>query len=187
MRERLKKWKRISSKILLETGTISISEDTVRLPNGKTTSYIRQLPNQPHSVAVIALNKKNELLLQREYSYPPDEIMWQLPGGAIEAGETVKQAALRELSEESGYSAKKAVIIGSFYTNNRRSDQKQYIVLCRGLFERKLAEDPDEFIESHWLPLNDVRAMIKKGEIQNINLLAGLSLWQHSAYFKELS
>lgn len=157
---------------------MQIVEDVVELPNGERTKYIRRAPGAGDGVAVIALNDKGEILVQREYSYPPNEIMYQLPGGGVENGEDIEIAANRELSEESGYQAKEVKIIGSSYFNNRRSDARQHVAVCTGLSERSLPKDAEEFIESEWMSFARVRELIVEGEISNMNMLAALQLFE---------
>lgn len=171
------KWKFVSRKILLEHPRMTLVEDAVKLPDGKVVAYLREAPVKGFSVAVFAINNKNEVLLQKEYSYPPDKVMYQLPGGSAELDEDIAKAANRELSEESGYKAKKCTVLGSFYVNNRRSDGKQYVVLCEDLTAHKLNEDAEEFIESFWIALEEISKLIKNGQIENINLLAALQLY----------
>jgi ADP-ribose pyrophosphatase len=154
-----------------------IVEDVVELPNGEQMKYLRSAPGMGTSVAVIALNDKGELLVQREYSYPPDEVMYQLPGGGVENGEELEFAANRELSEESGYVAENVEMIGSFYSSNRRSDARQHVAVCTGLSERSLPKDAEEFIESEWMSFARVRELVAAGEIVNMNMLAALQLF----------
>ncbi len=170
------KWKYIGRKVLFDHPRMKIVEDDVQLPNGKQITYIREAPSDKHSVAVIAINAKNEILLQKEYSYPPNEVLYQLPGGTANDSEEVIATANRELSEESGCIGKDCKVIGYFYLNNRRSDRKQYIVLCRDLVAQKQAQDEEEFIESIWMPLDEVNQLIKDNEITNVGLLAALRL-----------
>jgi len=176
----IKKWKLIDRGLLLNHPRMKIVEDSVELPTGKLTQYIREAPVMHSSVTIVAINDKNEILVQREYSYPPDEIMYQLPGGKMNLDEDIIVAANRELSEESGYVASNSVILGSYYVNNRRSDAKQHVVLCKDLIVQKSQEDQEEFIESEWLPYSSVKDLIKKGEIVNINMLATLQLFDAS-------
>lgn len=155
---------------------MKLVEDTVSLPNGKTIEYIREEPSTNFSVAIIAINHKNKILLQKEYSYPPNEVMYQLPGGASEKDEDVIDAANRELSEESGYIGNECRVIGSFYINNRRSDRKQFVVLCKNLVKQKQLEDDEEFIENEWLTQEEIKTLVRDQKIKNVNLLAALSL-----------
>lgn len=173
-------WKTLKRKIVFKHTRLSLVEDTVELPDGKTAEYLRHAPAVSHSVAVIAVNNKQEVLLQREYSYPPDTVMWQPPGGVINEGEEIFDAANRELSEESGYVAKNCSLLGFYYVNNRRSDERQYVVLCTDLNNKKSKADAEEFIESYWINPSKLRKMIADGGIENINLLAALNLWLHS-------
>ncbi len=172
----IKKWKTISSRIVFEHPRMKLSEDVVELPNGERTTYLREQPAVHHSVGVIARDEQGRILLQREYSYPPDEILYQLPGGGIEAGEDIIEAGMRELSEESGLTATNGQILGSFFLSNRHSNKKQYIVLCSNVTARELPADPEEFIESMWMEPAQIEQLVRDGIIQNINLLAALQL-----------
>ena len=175
----IQKWTNGQRKVLFEHPRMTLLEDIVDLQDGTTMPYLRMAPSTKDSVAVIALNDKGEMLVQREYSYPPNEVMWQLPGGGVEEGEDLVAAATRELSEESGYIAKHAEVTGYFFTANRLTDQKQYVVLCTDLVERKAKADQGEFIETYWLTKAEIDAKVSRGEITNINFLACLHLWEH--------
>lgn len=167
----------ISRNVVLEHPRMVLVEDTVELPDGKVTSYLRHMPAKTHSVAVIAVNEKQEILLQKEYSYPPNRVMWQLPGGGVKDGEDVTTAANRELSEEADVVGKNCQVIGSYYVNNRRSDEKQYLVQCTDLESKSGKRDDVEFLENQWVPISELRGMIAKGEFDNMYLLAALNVW----------
>jgi ADP-ribose pyrophosphatase len=77
-----------------------LAEDDVELPTGKTIKYLHQIYKGDGGVIIICI-KHSQVLLQREYSYPVDEILYQFPGGRIEKGESYEDAAQRELAEES--------------------------------------------------------------------------------------
>lgn len=91
-------WKCLDSKVLLDHPRMTVMEDTVQLPSGHMTSYVR-LSHASDAVTIICL-REGQLLLQWEYSYPPGERLLQFPGGKIETNETPEQAAARELKEE---------------------------------------------------------------------------------------
>ncbi len=185
MKTAIKKWKILATKVLLDHPEIKIVEDIVELPNGKQSAYVKQSPSSVDAVLVIAINEDGEVLIQQEYSHPPAKVMWQLPGGSMNNNETIIAAALRELSEESGYTADSAKVIGSFYVHNRSTDKQQHIVVCTDLHKHKLTEDHDEFIDNFWISREQLHTMISDGEFDNINLLAGLNLWFHSANKKK--
>lgn len=173
----IKKWKFLKRRVLLEHARIVVVEDTVELPNGKHTDYVLEAPSNRFSVALVVLNERGELLVQREFSYPPNEILYQLPGGGGYESETIVEASNRELSEECGYLARSFQVIGSFYGNNRRSNTKQFVVVCKNLVRHQTQADPEEFIENRWMPLADVQKLIANGEVNNVNMLAAMQLF----------
>lgn len=177
-KDEIKKWRQRSSKVLLEHPRVTLIEDIVELPDGKTTDYVYE-KSGCDSVAVIAINDKGQILIEQEYSYPPDVIMWQLPGGGVELGESLEVAAKRELKEETGYSAKQVKYSGFFHVNNRRSAKKQHVFIATDLALGKQKLDLPEFIKPVWFSLAEVEQMIAGGQITNINLLAALQIARH--------
>ena len=170
-------WKTVSSKMILNHHLLKVTEDVAKLPDGKETTYVRHAPSKNDSVIIIALDNNGDVLVQREYSYPPNKVMFQLPGGSMKPGESIITAAKRELAEESGYSGHSIKQLGSYYVINRLSDKQQHVLLFKNLFRHKLKEDDDEFIETLWLPKDKIIQMIRNQQIDNINLLAALNMW----------
>lgn len=167
-----KKWRKVSSKRILDHPRMQLVEDEVALPSGKTIHYVRQEYHGRGGVIIIC-RKNDTILVQREYSYPVDAVLWQFPGGKIEAGETPEQAALRELAEESGVQAADVRCVSWFYPDNRRTNAKLYIIECRYAGEDATARPDDaEYIESQWLDKSRIDHMIQRGEIRNYAMLA---------------
>lgn len=157
---------------------MKLAEDEVELPDGTVVPYLRDAQTNQQSVSLLCL-KDNQVLLQQEYSYPPDEVMYQLPGGTVEAGETPEAAARRELVEESGYRAGQLEEIGTYYLNNRRSDAKMHVFLATNLTEvKKSGGDIEEVIDSEWVSLPELKKMIASGQIVNFSILTAWSLYQ---------
>ena len=174
-------WKTLHTKVLLNHPRIVVAEDEIELPDGHLSKYV-YFKDHPDAAMVIA-TKGDEILIQKEYSYPPNRYLYQLPGGALELGEDPVSGALRELSEESGYTASVDSTItnlGYFYINNRRSDAKMHIVhITDPLATTATKPDPEEYITSEWITIHKLRKMIANGEIVNYSLLAGMSLYDN--------
>lgn len=174
----IQKWRKISSRHILDHPRMQLVEDEVELPSGKKIQYLRQEYSGRGGVIVIC-RKGDKILVQREYSYPVDEILWQFPGGKIEADETPEQAATRELAEESGIKAENAKCIGWFYPDNRRTNARLFVVECDYVTDdEKARPDDTEFIESEWIENGRISQMIRRGEVRNYAMLAAWGMLQ---------
>ena len=174
----IQKWRKISSRHILDHPRMQLVEDEVELPSGKKIQYLRQEYSGRGGVIVIC-RKGDKILVQREYSYPVDEILWQFPGGKIEADETPEQAATRELAEESGIKAENAKCIGWFYPDNRRTNARLFVVECDYVTDdEKARPDDTEFIESEWIEKGQISQMIRRGEVRNYAMLAAWGMLQ---------
>lgn len=164
-------WKKVSSRRIFDHPRLTLIEDIVELPNGKRVPYLKY--DGDKSAVVIICQDANRVLLQKEYSYPLNEPMYQFPGGAVEDDEEPIAGAKRELIEEAGLKAKKLKEIGWFYPNNRRSDKKMHAFLASSCVEaEKKGGDMEEDISSYWTEIDKLNEMIKQGEIVNHATLA---------------
>lgn len=172
----LSKWHALSSHALLKHPRLTVVEDTVKLPDGKLIHYI-YYPYLGYGGVVVVCRRGDTILVQQEYSYPVDEVLYQLPGGKIEVGEDACAAARRELAEESGVAMNNLRECGWFYPDNRRTNAKLYVVY--GEYARadyRHQPDDAEQIISQWLPIADVQSIIDAGKITNYAMLAAWAI-----------
>lgn len=170
-------WKKLSTRTLFTHPRLTVVEDDVMLPQGKQTKYLRY-ENLQDYVTVIA-ERDGYIALIREYSYPHDEWLWQLPEGSIEAGEDALASAHRELKEEADLEAKSVIPIGMNYGHHRRSDEKDYIFVATSISEvEKTGGDAEEIgTTMQWFPIAKIKEMISTGKIRQKNVLAALALY----------
>lgn len=171
------KWKRLGSTKLFEHPRITLYEDEVELPSGTKTKYLH-FGLENGSGMVLARNDDGKFLVQREYSYPPDEFLLQLPGGSLNINEDSKVGALREFSEETGLTGE-LESLGWFYSNNRRSAEKMNVFLATNLSPADgFHKDEEELFEEFWYSEDEIDTLIAENEIRNYTFLAGWSLYQ---------
>jgi ADP-ribose pyrophosphatase len=170
-------WKKIRTEILLDHPRIKIVEDDVVLPTGTKTKYVR-FEGLGDYVTVIA-ERDNTLALIREYSYPNDEWLLQFPEGVIEDGETPESTSMRELQEEAGLAAQHIERLGINYDHHRRSTSRDYVMIARGISEViKTGGDEEEYgTELVWLGRDQIKGMLKRGDIVQKNAAAALALY----------
>ena len=124
---------------------------------------------------IVVLN--NQILLMKRARPSSDGLgYWELPGGGLEYGETPNQALIRELKEETGYSAKNIKLIHKFFTSAGFSNQKIYIFLATGLNKGEPEFDEDEIIEKYEIDINEARNMVINNEIEDAKTAIGILL-----------
>lgn len=175
-RMQIRSWRTLKSKTVFSNHWISLAIDQVELPDGQHYDYT-VIRRAFHGVAALVFDDKNRLLLEREYRYPVDQVIWQLPGGLVNAGEEPLAAVKRELAEETGYVADSWEYLGDFWDNPALGDMKIFIYVCRSI--QKNAEihfDEAEFIASEWKTWKWLKQAVRSGEIKDRVLLSALGM-----------
>lgn len=143
---------------------LHVVRDDITLPNGAAST--REVILHNGAVCVVALTEKNEVIMERQFRYPFDEVMWEIPAGKLNDGETDPLEAIkRELREETGYTADNYRFIGTYYPSPAILGEKIYMYLATGLHEGERELDEDEFLEVMKLPLDTVVDMILENKI----------------------
>jgi len=116
------------------------------------------------------------VLLERQYRHAAQSMMWELPAGRIDDGETPLTAAKRELLEETGYSARHWKRILHFYVSPGFLDETMTIYLARELQAGKSRPEPDERIAIRFFTLSEAKRMALNGRIRDAKTISGI-LW----------
>jgi ADP-ribose pyrophosphatase len=149
-----------------------IRVDTCELPNGQVIEPIILEFNE--WVCVFALTKEQEVLLIRLYRHGIGKIIWEIPGGVVDPGETPLEAARRELLEETGYGSGTWLEMPAISPNPDNHTNQMHICLAFEV-EPLGPQHPDdvERIEVHPTPLDEVIRMAQNGEfLQAMHLSA---------------
>ena len=151
---------------------ITVRIDRVKKPNGVTTT--RDVVEHSDCVAVVPIDHENHVLLVRQFRYPVDASLLEVPAGGIEQGEDVLDCVRRELQEEIGFLPGSLEKIGGFYSVPGYGTEYLYVYVARDLKPSRLvAEDTDE-IEVVRVPLTQVPELIFSGKIVDAKTIAAL-------------
>jgi ADP-ribose diphosphatase len=171
------KGKVLSSKTVFHGRIFSVTSDRVKEPGGIVAQ--RDIVRHGGSVVILAVDDAGpepQVLLERQYRYAADAVLWELPAGSIDRGESPLAGAKRELLEETGYRAKKWSRALHFYPSPGFVDETMTIYLARGLTPGPARPEEDEFIACRLVPLSRALEMIQSGSIRDGKTVAGV-LW----------
>src|ERR1019366_5953939 len=120
---------------------------------------------------------KNRVMLVRQYRLPANRLLWELPAGKTDEGETVLQAARRELIEETGLRAKKWKKLVSFFPSPGYVEEKMTIFLATDLTEGESQPMEDERIVTKWFTKKELRRSIAENKIVDAKTMIGFLYW----------
>jgi len=171
------KEKLLDSQTVYKGNIIDVKVDAVVLPNGKKAC--REVVEHSGAVAVVAVNSNGEMLLIRQFRYPVNSILWELPAGKLEPGEHPIECAKRELAEETGFGARKWLHLSTFYTTPGFSNEVMYLYMAEDLYKETGNPDDDEFIEVYSVPCETAVRQVVEGVIRDAKTIAGILLASH--------
>jgi len=156
-------WRTLSSTPIYANNWLALREDLVALPDGRTTIY--GVVTCGHCVGLLPFLDGDTVLLVRQYRYVAGRATWEMPTGGVHAGETVEEAAQRELGEEIGYRARRLIPISIYNTSKSVLDETAHLFLADGLSPTETRPDETEFIEVRPFPFDEVLRMVLNGEV----------------------
>jgi ADP-ribose pyrophosphatase len=156
-------WERKSTQEVYQNRWISLREDIVQLPDGRTTIY--GVVTCSECVGVLPFLDPTTVLMIKQYRYVAQRVTWEMPTGGMHRGESREAAAQRELAEEIGYQAEKLTWVSTFHTSKSVVDETAHVFLGEHLVKVALPPDETEFIEVQPFPFKEVLQMVLRGEI----------------------
>ena len=155
----------------------SVRTDEVVMPDGSVVRRDYQV--HPGSVAVLALDDEDRVLLIKQYRHPVGQKLWEIPAGLLDVpGENPLHAAQRELYEEAHVKAEDWRVLTDVYTTAGGCDESVRIFLARGLSEadgqRFEVEDEEADMEHARVPVGDLVRAVLAGDVHNNCLVVGV-------------
>lgn len=167
---------KLASEPIFDGKFVTISRDTVRLPNGNQGQRI--VIRHPGAACVLAVTEQDEVVLVRQWRYATRQALLELPAGKLDAGEDPAVCAVRELEEETPYRAGSLTLLHTFYTAPGFCDEKMYLYLAEHISPTSSRRpDQDEFVETVLLSRQAVRQALADNQIQDGKTLIGLQYW----------
>lgn len=156
----------ISSEDIFKGVILNVKRDTVELENGARAT--REVVRHNGAVCIAPLTDKGELVFVRQYRYVLGRELLELPAGKLDSkSEDRFECAVRELKEETGYSADKITFMGNYVSAPGFTDELLSLYLAEDLHEGETSPDEDEFLDVVFIPLERAVDMVMKGELDD--------------------
>ena len=165
---------KISSEIIFKGRLLDVRRDEVRLPNGNSST--REWIKHPGAVCIIPRLPDKRLGLIRQYRYPVQQEMIELPAGKLDENEKPEICAMRELEEEIGYRSTKLTFLTNIHPAIGFADEVMGLFLAENLVQSVTKYDEDEFLELMPTHLEKAVRMVWNGEITDVKTIIGI-LW----------
>lgn len=165
----------LASEERFQGSLLRLTVDMVRVSSGVEAR--REVVHHPGGVGIVALADDGAVLLVRQYRHPAGELLWEIPAGGREDGESALEAARRELAEETGYGAESWLAVGATFLAPGYSTELLWYYRATGITVVGDPDpDPDEVLQSRLFSRDEVLELASQGLLRDAKTLAGLAL-----------
>jgi len=167
---------RLSHERVYDGKVFDLDRDRVRMPNGREVTV--DVVRHPQSVVLLPIPEPGHIILSRQYRYPVNRWLWELPAGSVDEGEALEAAARRECHEEIGQVPDTIVRLGSFFPTPGYCDEEMFFFRLSGLGRpsQEAEADEDEDIEAKTFTIKEARDMVRRGEIVDMKTVVALTM-----------
>jgi ADP-ribose pyrophosphatase len=173
--------KTLKSTLIHKGRNISFFVDQIELPNNRKTD--RDIVDHPGAVAILSVTDKGKILLINQYRYATKSDLLEVPAGTIENGEDPEKCAIRELKEETGYSAASVKKMLSCYLSPGYSNELIHIYVAKELTKGEQKFEDDEKISVQEYECDQVLTMIEEGSIRDAKTILSILYFLTSTKF----
>ena len=158
--------KTLHSECIYDGKILHVYKDDIELPNKE--KGMREIIRHIGGVCVIPITSEGEVICVRQFRYPFGDTIIEIPAGKFDSkNEDHREAALRELREETGCRCEKLTYIGKMYGCPAIIDEVIYMYMAEGLEIGETDPDEDEFVEVVRFPIEKLYRMVLDGEIKD--------------------
>lgn len=171
-------FKRLSRDLVYHGAIIDFYKDTVLVPNGNIVQW--DFIGHQGAAAVVPVQADGRILMVRQYRNALDRETLEIPAGGLSgADEPTREAAARELEEETGYRAKELSLLITIRTTVAFCNEKIDIYLAKDLEPGRQHLDEDEFIHVEAYGIEELAQMIYEGKIEDSKTISALMAYKN--------
>jgi len=164
--------KQLEARTLYKGMIVNVRRDLAELQNGSRVQ--REIVEHPGGVGIIPVTRDNKVLMVRQYRYPMEEELLEIPAGKLDAGESPLECAARELSEETGCTAGKYVDMGAIYPSPGFCRETLYLYLALDLRRGEMHLDENELLSVEPFGIDELIEKIMANELPDAKTIIGV-------------
>lgn len=177
------KEKKLGSKRVYECSFLTLYEDKIELPNGNESS--RVWIDHPGAAAVLPITKEGNVVLVKQYRYPTQSVMLEIPAGKKDAvDETGIACVSREVEEETGMNSNDIQKVMDIHNCVGYSNELIELFVAKNCFkvENPLDADEDEFLEVYEYSKEEIKTMMVNGQITDVKTVILLQKYLYGEF-----
>ena len=156
--------KTLESQMIYQGKILNLRRDKVTVQTGISS---REIIEHNGGAVIGALTDDGNLVMVKQFRKPAGRVLLEVPAGKRDGSEKGIEVAIRELKEETGYTAKEMIFLTSFYPTPGYSEEVLDIFLAKGLTPGETDFDENEAIDICEYPLSELVDMAMRGEIED--------------------
>ena len=157
--------KKIDGELKYEGVIVNVRLDRAELCDGSVVR--REVVEHPGGATILPVDDEGYCYCVRQFRYPFGKLMHEAPAGKLEYGEDPRECALRELSEETGFTADEIIYLGPDCSSPGFSTELLHIYMARGLHKGESHPDEGEFLSVEKHHIDELADMVMSGEIDD--------------------
>ena len=169
-------YKRLDRKLVKKCNIFELYEDTMEFPNGNQAKW--DFIKHKGAAAIVPILEDGRIVMVRQYREAIDAFTLEIPAGGIDFNETMKQCAMRECEEETGYKPLDAVHLLDFHATVAYCNEKIEIYFSKHLVPSKQHLYENEYVNIELYTLDELVHMIYNGEITDGKTIAALTTFK---------
>lgn len=166
-------FKVIKSNSIFKGRVFELKVDEIEYDSGN--KGVRETAVHPGGAVVVPVKEDGKIILVKQYRYAHNKYLLELPAGKLEIGEDPYTCAERELTEETGYTAKEITKLGAIFTTPGFCSEVLHIYLAKDLIPgAHNREEGEQGMEMYEFTIDEINKMIVSGEIADAKTICGI-------------
>ena len=168
-------WTVHGERSVYESPWVSLRLVDVEVPGGPRFDH--HVVRAPRPAVGVVVSSGDALLLLHRHRFITGTWGWEVPAGGVDPGESLEEAAVREVLEETGWRPGPLRPLHGYHPSNGLSDQRFELFLADGASYVGPPSDPAASSKVEWVPFADVRALLRSGAVSDGLSLTALLWW----------